>query len=260
MRIFGAALSKTLVNVWFLGALEYQPAYRIQQLLAAQHSKLTYNQANTLLIVEHKPVYTIGIRTSGYDESEEQRLISLGAEFCRTNRGGLITFHGPGQLVAYPILNLNGFTKSMKWYICTLEETIIQMCKSSFGIKASRSSDTGVWVDNNKICAMGVHGRRYITTHGLALNCDVDLKWFTHVVPCGIPDKGVTSLSSILKKHVSIEDAITPFLDSFSNQFSCNLNPLPIDLKKDIVGQLVLEKHIDSAIGQKMIDSPTWLN
>ena len=106
----------------------------------------------------------------------------------------------------------------------------------------------------------GVHGRRYITTHGLALNCDVDLKWFTHVVPCGIPDKGVTSLSSILKKHVSIEDAITPFLDSFSNQFSCNLNPLPIDLKKDIVGQLVLEKHIDSAIGQKMIDSPTWLN
>ena len=206
---------------------------------------------------------------------EEQRLISLGAEFYRTNRGGLITFHGPGQLVAYPILNLNGFTKSMKWYICTLEATIIQMCKSSFGIQAKRSSDTGVWVDDNKLCAIGinyirrlfwciklflslhigVHGRRYVTTHGLALNCDVDLKWFTHVVPCGIPDKGVTSLSKILRRHMPIKDVITPFLDSFANQFSCDVNPCPTSLKKDIIGQLVLEKHIDSAVGDKIIDN-----
>jgi len=248
-------LTKPSVNVWFLGTLGYQPAYRIQQLLAAQHSIATPDQVNTLLIVEHKPVYTIGIRTAGYNELEEQRLISLGAEFYRTNRGGLITFHGPGQLVAYPILNLNGFTKSMKWYICTLEATIIQMCKSSFGIQAKRSSDTGVWVDDNKLCAIGVHGRRYVTTHGLALNCDVDLKWFTHVVPCGIPDKGVTSLSKILRRHMPIKDVITPFLDSFANQFSCDVNPCPTSLKKDIIGQLVLEKHIDSAVGDKIIDN-----
>lgn len=255
MRIPGANLKKTTVNVWFLGQLGYQPARRIQELLALKHSRTTPDQANTLLIVEHKPVYTIGIRTSGYDASEEQRLNSLGAEFYRTNRGGLITFHGPGQLVAYPILNLNAFTKSMKWYICTLEETIIQMCKLSFGIKASRSSDTGVWVDQNKICAIGVHGRRYVTTHGLALNCDIDLKWFSHVVPCGIPDKGVASLTSVLKKHVPMKDVITPFLGSFSNQFSCNLNPLLIDVKKDIVSQLLLEKLIDSSEEKKLVDN-----
>jgi len=255
MKIFSALLTKPSVNVWFLGTLGYQPAYRIQQLLAAQHSLAAPNQANTLIIVEHKPVYTIGIRTAGYDESEEQRLINLGAEFYRTNRGGLITFHGPGQLVAYPILNLNGFTKSMKWYICKLEETIIQMCKSSFGIKAVRSSDTGVWVDNNKICAIGVHGRRYVTTHGLALNCDVDLKWFTHVVPCGIRDKGVTSLTSILERNVPTKDVIVPFLDSFAIQFSCNLNPTPFGVKNDLVKQLVLEKYIDSTQGEKIIQS-----
>jgi len=260
MKNLSANFAKTSVNVWFLGALGYQPACRIQQLLASQHSKLTPSQANTLLIVEHKPVYTIGIRTSGYDESEEQRLKRLGAEFHRTNRGGLITFHGPGQLVAYPILNLNGFTKSMKWYICKLEETIIQMCRASYGITALRSSDTGVWIDNNKICAIGVHGRRYVTTHGLALNCDVDLKWFTHIVPCGIPDKGVTSLSSVLKKHMPIKDVITPFLDSFATQFSCNLNPMPTVLKEDIVGQLILEKIIDSNEEKKLIDSPSWVN
>ncbi len=99
-------------------------------------------------------VYTIGIRTRNYPESEEVRLKALGAEFHRTNRGGLITFHGPGQLVAYPILDLHSFNKSMKWYVCKLEETIIQLCKS-LGIEAERSSDTGVWVKNNKLCAIG---------------------------------------------------------------------------------------------------------
>lgn len=172
-----------IVNIWYVGILGYKPAYRLQELLAARHFKKNVNkpsdesQANTLIIVEHPPgvicfknqyhisfycnmylinsVYTIGIRTSGYPPSEEERLKSLGAEFYRTNRGGLITFHGPGQLVAYPILNLTNFTKSMKWYLCKLEETVIRTCSNSFGIEAERSSDTGVWVGNNKICAMG---------------------------------------------------------------------------------------------------------
>ena len=100
-------------------------------------------------------VYTVGIRTSEYPESEELRLKALGAEFYKTNRGGLITYHGPGQLVAYPILNLSLFTKSIKWYVCRLEETVIQMCKQSFGIQAGRSSNTGVWVGDNKISALG---------------------------------------------------------------------------------------------------------
>lgn len=106
-------------------------------------------------------VYTIGIRTSGYPPSEEERLKALGAEFYRTNRGGLITFHGPGQLVGYPILNLAypGLKKSMKWYLCKLEETVIRTCTDAFGIPAGRSPDTGVWVGNDKICAMGIRSR-----------------------------------------------------------------------------------------------------
>ena len=101
-------------------------------------------------------MYTLGMRTSGYARTEEMRLKALGAEFFKTNRGGLITFHGPGQLVAYPVINLRRFNKSMKWYVCKLEETVIKMCRSSFGFEAVRSSDTGVWVDNNKICAIGI--------------------------------------------------------------------------------------------------------
>lgn len=108
-----------------------------------------------MLLVFFFTVYTLGIRTSAYASTEEMRLKALGAEFFKTNRGGLITFHGPGQLVAYPVINLRGFNKSMKWYVCKLEETVIQMCKSSFGFDAVRSSDTGVWVGNNKICAIG---------------------------------------------------------------------------------------------------------
>lgn len=100
------------------------------------------------------PVYTIGIRKSGYSDEEEKRLKALGAEFYRTNRGGLITFHGPGQLVAYPIIDLTMYTKSVKWYVCKLEETVIQMCKA-FKIESCRSADTGVWVGDNKICAIG---------------------------------------------------------------------------------------------------------
>lgn len=100
-------------------------------------------------------VYTVGIRTSGYTEGDESKLRSLGADFHRTNRGGLITFHGPGQLVAYPVINLGGYKKSMKWYICTLEQTVIRMCRQSYGVEARRSEDTGVWVGDNKLCAIG---------------------------------------------------------------------------------------------------------
>ena len=168
------------VNVWSVGFLQYKTAYQVQKYLANLHFNMSNKEKTdgTILMVEHLPgisfqiikfvynlafvkcsawclVYTTGIRTQGYPESEERRLKALGAEFYRTNRGGLITFHGPGQLVVYPILNLKGFKKSMKWYICKLEETVISVCKT-FGVEAERSSDTGVWVKNNKICAIGI--------------------------------------------------------------------------------------------------------
>merc|ERR1712062_610462 len=183
---------------------------------------------NFLIFVEHSPVYTTGIRSNVYDDNEELRLKNLGAEFYRSNRGGLITFHGPGQLVAYPILDLNQFIKDsdlsgkkrkllgMKWYIETLEEVIIQTLKSGFNIEGFRSPHTGVWVNKSnekKICAMGVHNSDLVTSHGLALNCDIDLTWFDHIVPCGIEGKGVTSLSQEMSRTVGIQETQSYFFE-----------------------------------------------
>jgi len=252
------------VKVWSLGSLSYQPALRIQELLVERHLRNKKEggaeDCNVLLLVEHKPVYTIGIRKSGYSDEEEKRLKALGAEFYRTNRGGLITFHGPGQLVAYPIIDLNMYTKSVKWYVCKLEETVIQMCKA-FKIESCRSADTGVWVGDNKICAIGVHGTRYITSHGLALNCNVDLSWYSHVVPCGIADKGVTSLTRETDRTLSITDAVEPFLSSFGRQFTCDLQPLTESVRSHIVDQLRVpgKCNIDTDTADRLMVGNTWL-
>jgi len=128
-----------------------------------------------------------------YDDTVEEYLREKGADFHRVNRGGLITFHGPGQLVGYPILRLErrGYTR---WYVETLEAAVIDLL-AEFGLKGERNPHTGVWIGDNKICAMGINAQREITSHGLAINCNTDMRWFGNIVPCGIRDKGVTSLS-----------------------------------------------------------------
>lgn len=217
------SLGKASVNIVNLGRVAYCNALQIQQQYTRQHFDSSSRTPNTILLCEHDPVYTTGIRRAPYPAEEEQRLRELGAKFFRTNRGGLITFHGPGQLVCYPILNLGCFKKSVRWYVCELEKTVIRMC-DKFGIKASTSVDTGVWVGNNKICAIGIHCGRYITSHGLGLNCNTDMSWFDHIVPCGIVGKGVTSLSQELDRDVTIEEAAPVLLQAFSEQFNCSLN------------------------------------
>ncbi|XP_030633639.1 octanoyl-[acyl-carrier-protein]:protein N-octanoyltransferase LIPT2, mitochondrial [Chanos chanos] len=214
--------AKTAVHVVNLGRISYRRALEVQQQYVRRHRDSPNQPPNTLLLCEHQPVYTIGIRQAPYPPEEEDRLKDLGAEFFRTNRGGLITFHGPGQLVCYPILNLGCFKKSVRWYVCELERTVIGMC-GKFGIKATTSPDTGVWVEDNKICAIGIHCGRYITSHGLALNCNTDMAWFNHIVPCGIVGKGVTSLSRELGRDVTIEEATPKLLEAFSERFSCTL-------------------------------------
>ncbi|KAK1786056.1 hypothetical protein P4O66_017791 [Electrophorus voltai] len=216
------SLGKTSVNVVNLGRIAYCNGLKIQEHYVRKHFDSSCQTPNTLLLCNHYPVYTIGIRRAHYPVEEEQRLKQLGADFFRTNRGGLITFHGPGQLVCYPILNLGYFKKSLRWYVCELERTVIKMC-SKFGIKASTSPDTGVWVGNNKICAIGIHCSRYVTSHGLALNCNTDLSWFDNIVPCGIMGKGVTSLSQELGRDVTIEEATQVLLEAFSDHFNCTL-------------------------------------
>ncbi|GAB6020122.1 Putative lipoyltransferase 2, mitochondrial [Chamberlinius hualienensis] len=222
-----------LVRLKNLGRLNYASALAVQNQLVENHLKRISAEKDivkknteildTLLIVEHPPVYTIGIRTKGYDASEEQRLSELGAEFYKTNRGGLITFHGPGQLVAYPILNLENFSKkSVKWYVCALQNCLIKTCQE-FGVDAATCEHTGVWVKDNKIAAIGISCRRHITAHGIALNCNVDLNWFRHIVPCGIPDRGVTSLSSESAEIITVARTLPKFIAAFQEVFQCQL-------------------------------------
>ncbi|CAG9110571.1 unnamed protein product [Plutella xylostella] len=226
-----------MVKVWKLGLISYDTALKIQVALARKHldamAKSLDADYDTLLLVEHKPVYTVGIRND-MPYNEISRLKSTGAEFRQTNRGGLITFHGPGQLVAYPIINLKHFKTSVKWYVNSLEETVIKMC-DEMGIKGSRSPHTGVWVEDNKIAAIGIHASRYVTTHGIALNCDNDLSWFDHIDPCGIPDKGVTSLSQETGKNCTTEKMAPIFLRNFEKVFQCQTEDLDAKVQEEIL-------------------------
>ncbi|XP_050303499.1 putative lipoyltransferase 2, mitochondrial isoform X2 [Anthonomus grandis grandis] len=193
-----------LVRTWNLGKINYTNGLKLQEYVASLHIQNSDPIVkNTLLCLEHDPVYTVGLRTKDYGSDIENKLKKTGADFHRTNRGGLITFHGPGQLVVYPILNLKDFKPSIRWYVCHIEKTIIHLCKK-FGIKAETSPDTGVWIGNNKICAIGIHGSRFITTHGLALNC-----------------KGVTSLTKELNRNVTVDEVIPELVDSFCKVFQC---------------------------------------
>merc|ERR1719369_155912 len=228
------------VSVLSLGTMGYQTALNVQNTLVSRiQAAIT---SNTLILVEHTPVYTTGIRSKEYTQKEEDRLKKLGADFVRTKRGGLITFHGPGQLVAYPVLNLRDFAPEhsrrkallgMKWYVCTLEQMVIDLVKE-WGVVGTRSPHTGVWVGNNKICAMGVHNSNLVTSHGLALNCDTDLHWFKHIIPCGIKDEGtgVTSLSELSENGtVTVKEVEQALIKQFSVTFQCDVQPIESDMR-----------------------------
>lgn len=212
-----------VVNVLNIGRLNYKRSLSLQQIIANRILKGDTKYENILILTEHDPVYTLGLRTKNYTEAEERKLTELGAEFHRTNRGGLITFHGPGQLVAYPIINLKQFQPSVRWYVCHIEKTVIHLC-DKYKIRAKTTEDTGVWVNNRKICAIGIHASRYITSHGLALNCNTDLGWFQHIVPCGLQGKEVTSLSKELGVQTEINQVVPKFIDSFQAIFECDVS------------------------------------
>lgn len=211
-------MTSRLVHVLKTGRLNYGESLKLQKLISDRILQGDVKYKNVIILTEHNPVYTIGIRTKNYSIDDEEKLKQLGAEFHRTNRGGLITFHGPGQLVAYPIINLKNFDPSVRWYVCHIEKTIINLCKKH-GITAKTTEDTGVWVENRKICAIGIHASRYITTHGLALNCNADLSWYKHIVPCGLEGKEVTSLSKELNRDITIDQTTPEFLSSFQEVF-----------------------------------------
>lgn len=226
-----------LVHILKTGRLNYGDSLKLQKSISHRLVQGDVKYKNFIILTEHNPVYTIGIRTKNYSVDDEEKLKNLGAEFYRTNRGGLITFHGPGQLVAYPIINLKNFEPSVRWYVCHIEKTIIDLCKKH-GITARTTVDTGVWVDNRKICAIGIHASRYITTHGLALNCNTDLSWYKHIVPCGLEGKEVTSLSKELSKNISIDDTTPEFLTSFQDVFQCSTEIIKPEETQEILRNL----------------------
>lgn len=222
---------KMSIKVINLNRLCYRKALDIQQKLfqKVKNSYNTENQISYLLMVEHDPVYTIGIRQQKYIEPEfQQKLIDLGADFVPTNRGGLITFHGPGQLVVYPIINMTNFPviqRSIKKFVCLLESVLINVCKD-FSIDATRVSGLpGVWVDSNrKIGAIGIHASKYVTMHGIALNCNVDLNWFKHIIPCGIENKETTSITNELNTNINIEQVSPLIIEHFTKLLECELH------------------------------------
>ncbi|WP_159946649.1 lipoyl(octanoyl) transferase LipB [Polaribacter septentrionalilitoris] len=186
------------------------------------HNNITKNH---FLFVEHSHVYTLG--KSG-DMSNlllnEKQLTEKGATFYKINRGGDITYHGPGQIVGYPILDLENFFTDIHKYLRLLEETII-LTIAEYGIKGTRSKgETGVWLDvgtpfARKICAMGIRSSRWVTMHGFALNANVDLGYFDNIIPCGIRGKAVTSMEAELNKKVDLQEVKSKILKHFKTLF-----------------------------------------
>jgi len=239
-------MTDEIVHLRHLGRIGYAEAWSLQEgLLAANvEAKSAWHrlppEARTpasgpptihhLLLCEHPPVYTLGKRGSiDHLLLPEAQLAARGIDFFRTNRGGDITFHGPGQVVGYPILDLERFRPDIGRYLRDLEEVIIRVM-AAYGLEGRRSpGETGVWLDPEtpglarKICAMGVRCSRWVTMHGFALNVTTDLSYFDGIVPCGIRGKQVASLSAELGRPVAMEEVEVRLEAAFEAVFGCRL-------------------------------------
>ena len=177
---------------------------------------------NALFIVEHEPVITLGrnFQPSSLLHTRE-RLAELGVEVCSVDRGGDATYHGPGQLVAYPVLDLNQWTPSIKWYLRKLEEVIIAVL-ARYGLAGERlEGHTGVWVGGAKVAAIGIGLHNWVTFHGIAINVDPDMAHFGLIVPCGIVDKPVTSLRQLLGNPPPLDEVADVFAACFAKILAC---------------------------------------
>lgn len=221
------------VSIKHLGRTEYSEAWEIQKRLfekLLRQKREGAPEEQYLLFVEHPHVYTLG--KSGHESNllvNEQFLKQIGATYFHTDRGGDVTYHGLGQLVGYPILDLEHIGVSLRDYIWSIEESIIRTV-AEYGITADRlEGATGVWLDPHsprarKICAIGVKASHFVTMHGFALNVTTDLSYFSHINPCGFTDKGVTSIEK--------ETGLRPTLEEVEERFATHFSKiLKIELK-----------------------------
>lgn len=177
---------------------------------------------NALFIVEHDPVITLGRNFQPTSLlNTRAHLAKIGVDVCDVDRGGDATYHGPGQLVAYPILNLNEWTPSITWYLRTLEDVLIALL-ARYDLKGDRLEGyTGVWVSGAKVAAIGIGLHNWVTFHGIALNIDPNMAHFNLIIPCGIADKPVTSLKDLIPSPPPLEVVSRDFIECFSSTFDC---------------------------------------
>ena len=203
-------------NILDLGKSDYREAWELQKKLQSQ--RISGEIDDLLLLVEHFPVYTLG------KNAPTEHLLNNKSDnisIVQSDRGGNVTFHGPGQLVGYPILDLNNYKKSITWYMRELEKLIINTL-NDYHIKAERKEGlTGVWVNDKKIAAFGVRISRWVTMHGFSLNINPDLKYYQGIIPCGISQYGVTSMANILgdsapKMSEMKKKIVSQFISNFS--------------------------------------------
>jgi lipoate-protein ligase B len=204
------------------GRVPYSRALDLQMQIC-NLKKLGFDK-DVLLLLEHPPTITMG-RSGKPDHLliREENLKSRGIGFWNVDRGGDVTFHGPGQLVGYPILLLRGHERDVRGYMHNIEESLIRLL-ALYGIEATRESGfTGVWTPKGKIAAMGVHISRWITRHGFALNVNTDLSFYDLIVPCGITDRSVTSMKKLLSREVEMTEVVDRYAMEFGRIFYRNL-------------------------------------
>jgi lipoate-protein ligase B len=208
---------KTQTNQIFvqnMGRKSYKAVWDLQ--IKMQQQRIRGEIEDTLILVEHDPVYTLG-KNADKDHLLQSRDESI--DVFNIERGGDITFHGPGQLVGYPILDLSNYKKSVSWYMRTLEQVLIDTL-IEFKITAQRNDDlTGVWVGDEKIAALGVRISRWVTMHGFALNVNPDLSFYDGIIPCGIFDHGVTSMEQLLGETQNSDNVKNMVIEKFNKYF-----------------------------------------
>lgn len=204
------------------GLVPYHEAYELQQRIA---DDLAQGGNPTLVLLEHPPTFTLGRRANSSNVLTSTALLrEAGAKVVQTDRGGDVTFHGPGQVVGYGIVNLRRAGIGVSEYVCWLEQSIIAAL-AAFGISGERSErNRGVWVGDAKVAAIGVRVARGVTTHGFALNVNTDLRWFDHIVPCGLPDVRVTSMTHVLGHGLEMLEVEDALVQAFAARFQ--LEPL----------------------------------